>query len=367
MLRKKSVLFILLSLVMIFSSIACNTLTAAAASSDLTLDDMPQSFKASIEWVYTNRMVKEGTPSYKNLIFDQIYAGKGTLNYVVRWQSSKSLTLEQRNKITAMIRRQVTNWTQYLKGYDGWPYDDIAVNVVGWACADASRILDKQPGETVYTDYIVDDLSKTDSRIPEKLPCAPDALSRFLHYSNPNYTYPGGLEKRFDMYLWGTTNFNGGAGGDWGQRISDDYILSILDVNEAHIIEHEIGHGFGFPDFYSEADRPVGGFPVPTIMWAGNSSTITSWDCWLLRYTWSQLKKDISRFPAAEPPEISYGDLNDDGTINSTDFALLKKYLLTGEAGDVNLQAADVNADGAVNTIDLALLKSYLLGNISGF
>ncbi len=51
------------------------------------------------------------------------------------------------------------------------------------------------------------------------------------------------------------------------------------------------------PDFYEVPDRPPGGFPMPTIMWAGNSSTITNWDAWLLRYTWSQLKKDTARFP----------------------------------------------------------------------
>ncbi|MDU5948605.1 MAG: dockerin, partial [Paenibacillus macerans] len=103
-------------------------------------------------------------------------------------------------------------------------------------------------------------------------------------------------DKRFDMYLWGTTNFGGGAGGDWGQRMSDDYILSTVNNNEIQITEHEIGHGFGMPDFYGENDRPPGGFPVPTIMWAGNSSKITDWDVWLLRYTWSQLKQDSQRF-----------------------------------------------------------------------
>lgn len=99
------------------------------------------------------------------------------------------------------------------------------------------------------------------------------------------------------MYLWGTTGFQGGAGGDWGQRISDDYILSTLENEEVHIIEHEMGHGFGLPDFYEEADRPTGGFPTNTIMWAGDFMTITDWDIWMLRYTWSQIAKDTERFP----------------------------------------------------------------------
>nr|WP_245746216.1 hypothetical protein [Evansella caseinilytica] len=173
-----------------------------------------------------------------------------------------------------MIHRQVNHWTSALIGYDGWPYGEIPVKVVGWAVADASQILDRQPDEIVYTDYIFDDLSRTDPRIPEKLPIAPSELSRFENFRNPNYSYPGGLDKRFDMYLWATESFGGGAGGDWGQRQSDDYILSTLDLDQVTIVAHELGHGFGLPDFYQDHECPPGGFPLPTIMWAGNSSTI---------------------------------------------------------------------------------------------
>ncbi|WP_342417614.1 dockerin [Paenibacillus sp. FSL R10-2782] len=269
-----------------------------STSVSLAATDIPAKFKPSVEWVWKNRIVKEGSTNRKNLIFDQIYAGKGTLNYVVRWQSPKNLTLQQRKDMASMLSRQVNNWNKQLKGYDGWPYDNITVKIVGWAVANPSQILNKQSNEIVYTDTITDDLSKSNPSIPAKLPVAPDALSRFEHFSDPNYAYPGGLDKRFDMYLWGTANFGGGAGGDWGQRMSDDYILSTLNSDEVHITEHEMGHGFGLPDFYEESDRPPGGFPTPTIMWAGNSSKITEWDTWMLRYTWSQVKKDPSRFPA---------------------------------------------------------------------
>jgi hypothetical protein len=279
-----------------FAIAALNAGTANGAT-NLTVADMPSNIKPSVEWVWNNRMLKEGSTNRKNLIFDQIYAGKGTLNYVVRWQSNKSITLEQRKKFETMLNRQVNNWVKNLKGYDGWAYDSVTVKIVGWACANASQIVDKQSNEIVYTDYINDDLNKTNSNIPAKLPSAPSTLSRADHFEDKNYSYPGGLDKRFDMYLWGTSNFEGGAGGDWGQRISDDYILSTLDSNEVHIIEHEMGHGFGLTDFYEDNDRPPGGFPTPTIMWAGNSMTIADWDIWMLRYTWSQLKKDTSRFP----------------------------------------------------------------------
>ncbi len=275
----------------------------AAETDSLTITDMPENLRESIEWVWNNRILVEDSTSRKNLIFDQIFAGEGTINYVVRWQSSKTVTLQQRKDIETMLGRQLNNWTKHLEGYDGWPYGDIPVKVVGWACVNPDLLLDKQSDEIIYTDYITDELSSSEPNIPSKLPVAPSALSRFDHFTEPNYSYPGGLDKRFDMYLWATSNFGGGAGGDWGQRMSDDYILSTVNSDEIEITEHEIGHGFGFPDFYQTNERPPNGFPVPTIMWAGNSSTITEWDIWLLRYTWSQLKQNTSRFSAASPED----------------------------------------------------------------
>ncbi|MNP21250.1 F5/8 type C domain protein [compost metagenome] len=43
-------------------------------------------------------------------------------------------------------------------------------------------------------------------------------------------------------------------------------------------------------------------------MWAGNSSTITNWDVWMFRYTWSQIKKDTTRFQISSD--------NEDPTLN---------------------------------------------------
>ncbi|MGS5019766.1 dockerin [Paenibacillus sp. JJ1683] len=307
--KKKGMIMASFSLVMAASFLVGGANVGSAASdyestsnieitsNSLAAADLPAKFKPSVEWVWKNRIVKEGSTNRKNLIFDQIYAGKGTINYVVRWQSSKNITLQQRKDMASMLSRQINNWNKQLKGYDGWPYDYITVKIVGWAVANPSQILNKQSNEIVYTDTITDELSKTDPNIPAKLPVAPNALSRFEHFMDSNYTYPGGLDKRFDMYLWGTSNFQGGAGGDWGQRMPDDYILSTLNSDEVQITEHEMGHGFGLPDFYEEHERPPGGFPVPTIMWAGNSPKITEWDTWMLRYTWSQVKKDTSRFP----------------------------------------------------------------------
>ncbi|KAG3081554.1 hypothetical protein PI125_g20137, partial [Phytophthora idaei] len=47
-------------------------------------------------------------------------------------------------------------------------------------------------------------------------------------------------------------------------------------------IGHEIGHGFGLPDFYGLETKPSKDFPN-SIMMAYSSSTITPSDGWMLR------------------------------------------------------------------------------------
>ena len=128
--------------------------------------------------------------------------------------------------------------------------------------------------------------------IPNLLPSAPDELSRFYHFSNNiGFDYPGGLDKRFDMYLWATQGFPsiGGCGGDWGQRLSDDAYLNIINSGFGiHVLEHELGHGFGLTDFYGgEGEKggfPPGGFPggENSLMMAGSASKITDFDSWML-------------------------------------------------------------------------------------
>ena len=62
----------------------------------------------------------------------------------------------------------------------------------------------------------------------------------------------------------------------------------------------------------------------------------------------------------------TYGDVNNDGGINSTDYALLNRYILgTSNINDVN--AADLNGDGGANSTDYAILRRFLLGLIDKF
>ncbi len=66
--------------------------------------------------------------------------------------------------------------------------------------------------------------------------------------------------------------------------------------------------------------------------------------------------------PTPTPTGVIYGDLNEDGKINSIDFALLRCELLGIAHAEINMAAADVNADGKINSIDFAVLRKYLLG-----
>lgn len=64
-----------------------------------------------------------------------------------------------------------------------------------------------------------------------------------------------------------------------------------------------------------------------------------------------------------DDPKILVGDVNEDGKVNSKDYALLKRhclgtYTLEGDA----LLAGDINGDEKVNSRDYALLKRYCLG-----
>ncbi|MDE6777283.1 MAG: zinc-dependent metalloprotease, partial [Oscillospiraceae bacterium] len=276
---------------------------------EITLADMPEAYQESAKWIWENRCVYEGSTSRRNTIFDQIYAGNGTINFVVRWQSYKTITYEQRQQFEKLASDSINAWNDWLKNYDGWKYDHIDVKIVGWAVLDKNCLLDLHDDEIVYDNLISAydsqyDTSNGIETIPDKLPSAPDELSRFEHFADSNYQYPNGLENRFDMYLWATQGFPaiGGAGGDWGQRLSDDAYINMLDGTNVHVLEHEIGHGFGITDFYGEngtnAGPPPNGFPDDgtSIMMAGSSTKITNFDGWLLRYMWSQIKDEDGRF-----------------------------------------------------------------------
>lgn len=238
----------------------------------------------TIDWVWENRIEMEAL-GFQNLIFDQVYANGGRLQYCVRWESEQRVGRDERRAIAQMIDAQVNHWVGgWLAGHDGWAYPRVDVRVVAWAVRERGVLADIDDAiETVYAGDL-------DAGGAPKCPdtCARDARGN----GNTDASCPGGAAARFDMSLWGTDGFEGGAGGDWGQRVSSHYILdaALSPGAESQIIEHEIGHGFNLPDFYEPAQFPPTGLP-PAIMQAGASPTITPWDGWMLRRVWSELKR----------------------------------------------------------------------------
>ena len=67
-------------------------------------------------------------------------------------------------------------------------------------------------------------------------------------------------------------------------------------------------------------------------------------------------------------PFGTFGDVNSDGNIDSTDARLTLQYFVGSVgAGDLNLNAADVNGDSSVDSTDARLILQYFVGSITEF
>ena len=71
---------------------------------------------------------------------------------------------------------------------------------------------------------------------------------------------------------------------------------------------------------------------------------------------------------SSSEPEVLYGDVNDDGEINSMDATLILKYDAgTGTLTNDQLKAADVSGDGEVDSADATLILKFDSGLITEF
>ncbi len=277
-----------------------------------SIADIPQEYRTACDWIWTNRIEPEGSCKGWSTIYDQIIAGKGTLQYILIWQSYETLTLEQRQKLPQMLEDAINEWNDCLVGYDEWPVDHVEVKIIGYAVLDKNVLQDLQPDEVVYTETAVpwtrDWLISSgmgNSSIPELQPAEPTDLSRYAHWNDPSWSYNGSYDNRFDMYLHGIHGMTdmGGVGYHYGQILSDHSIEGLINgTTSAHILLHEMGHGFGFPDYYGAEGAsdgfPPGGFPggQGSLMMAGSCGYINTFDKYFAQYTWSKLKSEPGRF-----------------------------------------------------------------------
>ncbi|KAF0640842.1 hypothetical protein FPSE5266_02371 [Fusarium pseudograminearum] len=214
---------------------------------------------------------------FKNYGWDQVIAGKGQLNVCVRWESTASVTAEQRTKVAIALQDSYTSWMKWVSGWDNFPYEDVKINVVGWAVKDKSLLQGSTTGLDIYTDTDV-----------EGIPQCSEKCGRFFHQDGDYSQCPGGAERHYDNSLWLTDGMQGGAGGDWGQRIGREYFMDLLGTKNIHILQHEIGHTFALDDFYDWTPTGQSKF----IMLAGSATEVTDFDGWMLRNWWYELSRE---------------------------------------------------------------------------
>ncbi|KAL2867611.1 uncharacterized protein BJX67DRAFT_80532 [Aspergillus lucknowensis] len=238
--------------------------------------DPPADLVTPLNEVWEHQMETYSDPlGFQNYGFDQVIAAQGKINYCVRWDSAQSVTAAQRAQIAAAASRSYNKWIAGLAGFDDWPYDTVEVEVVGYAVRDISLLEGDTTGLDIYTTTDADG-------IPE---CDP-ACGRFFHQNGDYSGCEAGAERHYDESLWLTDGFEGGAGGDWGQRMGQEYFLQNVELENIHIYLHEIGHTFALDDFYDWTPTGVTTF----IMLAGSATEITEFDYWMLRDWWRNLK-----------------------------------------------------------------------------
>ena len=76
-------------------------------------------------------------------------------------------------------------------------------------------------------------------------------------------------------------------GGDWGLRMPLSGFIGAMGREGDMVIEHEMGHGFGFQDYYDwNGSRPDGGSLM--IVGSTHAQTPTEADQWLLKRCWKE-------------------------------------------------------------------------------
>jgi len=299
-----------------------------------TISEIPALEKEHFDWVKNVRNVCEpcirgSGGSAGNLTFHQIFAGQGSISWAVRWESNDTVSLQERRRIAGMLYDGINEWLRPLMGYEDWPFGEIPVTVVGWAVQDANLIRDRQPNETIWVNST--SASPTSGYNTGFMTSAPNQRSRFINYNtinntsggHVNYTWHdtiGGINGRFDKYLWLTKNKEGGngsaEGGDWGFRWGQSGAGSAgsgTSAANAHATSgsihgtmiHEIGHSFGMYDWYGTAtadcasagrNPPGYGNSSRTMMhYTYNTGTaqnpgLNQYDQWQVRYYWNWVR-----------------------------------------------------------------------------
>ncbi|SPJ71043.1 uncharacterized protein FTOL_00771 [Fusarium torulosum] len=238
----------------------------------------PSDLKTPLQevWEHYEKTYDGGLDANVNTGFHQIMANKGYLNICVRWDSTATLTEAQRTKIAKVYDQQYQKWFKWLYGYNGFPYSNVKVNIVGYAVKNKSQLQGSTTGYDVYTDLDADGI-----------PMCPVSCARDAHLDGDYSGCKAGANRHYDHSLWLTDGLEGGFGHNWGQQVGREYFMNNLDSGNIHILLHEMGHTFALDDFYDWTPTGITKF----IMLAGASMEITDFDGWMLRNWWYYLSQ----------------------------------------------------------------------------
>lgn len=259
---------------------------AGAAAGPCELPDPPDTVAAWVDASWDAELGRN-IRTREAWILDHVLLNQGALNLCVRWGATSAVPAMVNQNLEITIQRWFHDWFEQLTDYDCFPYGTgIQVKVTGWAV---------RPGKEAL-------LAAVDSSLPvyteldkEGEPKCPDACSSFVHWDHDFAKCPGGADNHTDYWLWFDDKLpgDGGAaavGGDWGLRMPVKTFLDAFDKPSDNIVEHEMGHGFGFQDYYTwTGPKPEGGSLM--IVGSSDDDAPTLGDRWLLRRTWRELKR----------------------------------------------------------------------------
>jgi hypothetical protein len=215
-------------------------------------------------------------------LLDSVMKGKGQINLCVRWGATTAPTATVKSGMAGAVQLWFNDWLSKLNGYGCFPYPTITTKVTGWAVrsGNTSWVSDLDSSIRIYTE--------TDG---EGEPKCSDSCSFFTNWSHTFPNCSGGEAYHHDYWLWLDDSIGGGAaavGGDWGLRMPVSNFTSAMNRSNL-VIEHEMGHGFGFQDYYDwTGSTPAGGSLM--IVGSTSSQSPTTADQWLLRRTWKEQK-----------------------------------------------------------------------------
>lgn len=219
-------------------------------------------------------------------LLDSVMKGEGQINLCVRWGATSAPSTTVKSQLASSVAEWFNDWFRALGDHDCFPYGDgITTKITGWAVkpGNESWVSDLGPDVKVYTG--VDG---------EGEPKCPDACSFFSNWDHDFSGCPDGEEFHTDYWIWVDDQLPGGGGaaavgGDWGLRMPVAGFINALGKSGSNVLEHEIGHGFGFQDYYDwTGATPAGGSLM--IVGSQGGGEPTTGDTWLLRRTWSETK-----------------------------------------------------------------------------